>query len=172
MIDGNALSEGPVMVRCDELIELIEPCAAGELTPSPAHAAHLQSCPDCSRALAMAQQVERAFDAIAWPALPAAFAQDVARRIRTDRWREEQLVDRTFNFVLAGAGVVVSIALWIGLEWSGATVILGRALSLAGESVARSMGTVPVEPIFYAVATLGGVAALVIWRWREGDQFF
>jgi anti-sigma factor RsiW len=43
----------------DEVLDAIEPIAAGELTPDDRVAAHLSSCPRCAAALEDARRLER-----------------------------------------------------------------------------------------------------------------
>src|SRR2546423_1589880 len=44
---------------CDEVLDAIEPIAAGELTPDGRVAAHLTTCPNCAAALTSARRVEQ-----------------------------------------------------------------------------------------------------------------
>jgi hypothetical protein len=157
-------------MRCDDIGELIEPWAAGESTPSAAEAAHLTSCAGCTRALSMARRLDRALATFTWAPARATLSHDVIRRISHDSWRREQRVDRAFNATLAtGAAIVVAAAAY-GLQLSGVFAIIGRAGAEAQQVVSGSFGVISMEPVLYAVATIVGVAALILWRWREGDQ--
>jgi anti-sigma factor RsiW len=160
-----------IEMRCEDLTDLIEPWAAGELTPSPPEAAHLRTCPSCARALAMARRVEQELASMTWATVPAGFAQDVTRRIQADGWRTEELVDRVFNAAVAAVAAMTVGGIWLALEWTGMIAVIGDSLALAGTALSRSAAELPMEPLLYAAATIAGVAAVLIWRWREGDEF-
>jgi hypothetical protein len=156
-------------MSCAELDDRIEPWAAGEGTPSPEEAAHLQSCPRCTHALTLARRLERSLAGHAWVQVPPRFTPEVMRRISADHWQREQRVDRAFNAVLAAGGSVVIAAIAYAFQISGATAVLGRAADEAGMVWRNSVGTISMEPLLYAAAALAGVAAL-LWRRREGDE--
>ncbi len=159
-------------MRCDEVADLIEPWAAGELTPSSDQAAHLRTCPSCARALALARRMEAMLVTTSWAPVPAGFTGNLLLRIRNESWRREQLLDRAFNIAMATAGVVVAAATWLALEWSGVNALMGRALAAAGEVLSTSVAHMPIEPVLYGAAVVSGVAALLVWRWNEGDPLY
>ena len=100
---------------CAGLHQAIEPLAAGE-PPTPAQAAHLESCASCQARLALAVRLERVLTE--WPvrAHSPAFAQRVVAAAQRETWRQEQVVDWGFNLAIAAglATVVVGLA---ALAW-------------------------------------------------------
>jgi len=90
-------------MSCSDVLDLIEPIAAGELGADEAVRAHLQSCVTCAAALASAQRLESALKGMEIPPAPATFAATVMQRIRRDRWQSEQNVDRLFNLAIVAA---------------------------------------------------------------------
>src|SRR5918996_889703 len=92
---------------CKDVLELAEPIAAGDLQPAENVRAHLESCPRCAGALASARRLEAALSALEPPPAPETFTPSVLQRIRRERWRSEQHVDRLFNVAIAAALVLV-----------------------------------------------------------------
>src|SRR6187200_1064554 len=107
-------------MTCTDFDELIEPIAAGEMEPDAGMRAHLQSCAACSRALAMARQIDLVL--ASQPALEPspAFTGVLMARLRRERWRSEQSLDVAFNIavglaVAVGVGGVVMVATASGM---------------------------------------------------------
>jgi anti-sigma factor RsiW len=92
---------------CRDALELVEAIAAGDLEPDASLRAHVESCTRCAAALASARRLEAALAAREAPAAPARFTPVVLQRIRRDRWRAEQQVDRLFNVAIVAAIVLV-----------------------------------------------------------------
>ena len=90
-------------MSCSDVLDLIEPIAAGDLGADEAVRAHLQSCVTCAAALASAQRLESALKGMEIPPAPATFSATVMQRIRRDRWQSEQNVDRLFNLAIVAA---------------------------------------------------------------------
>src|SRR5207302_1407367 len=108
-----------VIMFCDEVLDAIEPIAAGELTPDGRVAAHLTSCPNCAAALASARRVEQLLQARPIPKPAALFTTRTMALIRRRRWRREQFLDAGFNLALMIVGVAVAGAVWMALHRSG-----------------------------------------------------
>src|SRR5438876_429136 len=104
---------------CDEILELIEPMAAGELEADERITGHLTSCARCASALEAARRVDRLLRErpIARPELQ--FTSRTLARIRRDRWRREQLVDAGFNAAVVLATCAVLAAIWVMLHRAG-----------------------------------------------------
>ena len=154
-------------MTCRELIEIVEPIAAGDLPVSEAARSHLESCPRCASALASARRIEAALHAREAPPAPARFTPAVIARIRRERWRAEQQVDRLFNlaivvaFVLVGGGTVALMNL------SGVAAAAGAAWAvLAGSSGQVMHQATSVLGTYIAGAGLL-ISALGMWWWAE-----
>jgi anti-sigma factor RsiW len=154
-------------MHCQDLLELIEPIAAGDLVPDEQVRAHLQTCPRCAGALASARRVETLLAAMDVPAAPAAFASAVLQRIRRDKWRSEQNVDRLFNVSIAAAALLLVGGLAALLNVETVLSFSGSLLAVlkdSGRDTARSA----VPTVFTYVAALGLLAsALGMWWWAE-----
>ena len=98
-------------MTCHDVDDRIEAIVSGE-EPSEAVRAHVEECVRCAAALAMARRIDQAILARPVSRAPAEFTMAVVRRIRGDRWRAEQQVDRLFNDVMAGGVVACSSRSW------------------------------------------------------------
>lgn len=164
---------------CDQLLELVEAIAAGDLAEDVAVTAHLESCAGCRAALAHAREVDRLLRARRAPAAPAQFTAQALTRIRRQRWQSEQTVDAVFNatLVLIGIGIVAGVwalAAWTGLvsgSWSvaggldaidTATTFVSTSVSTFAQQAARSL------PLYAAAVGLLA-SALALWWWAERD---
>jgi anti-sigma factor RsiW len=154
-------------MRCEELRDLIEPLAAGDLVQTDEVARHQDSCAACAAALALARRIDRALAALEVPAARPSFAASVMRRVRRQRWRSEQYVDLGFN-----AAIVVSVALIVGGIWL-ALNLTGLAAVTAGTVAVFSNGLhelllriAPRLPV-YVGAMMLMLSAFAIWWWAE-----
>src|SRR5262245_31553209 len=94
-------------MTCRDALHLVEAIAAGDLELDDAVRAHFESCPGCASALAAARRIELALQARSAPTAPPRFTSSVLARIRNDRWRSEQRVDRIFNLAIVAASLFV-----------------------------------------------------------------
>ena len=132
-------------MSCSDVLDLIEPIAAGDLGADEAVRAHLQSCVTCAAALASAQRLESALKGMEIPPAPATFSATVLQRIRRDRWQSEQNVDRLFNLaivaavllMIGGVAAMLNVDARTGDQRFGAGVAEGRD---AGERSAGCAG--------------------------------
>jgi hypothetical protein len=154
---------------CDEVLELIEAIAAGDLTPDARVMAHVQSCTGCAAALADARRVEQLLKDRTAPAAPPQFTSRIMGRIRRDRWRRDQFLDRGFNFVVGLVVLGVVAGFWVLLSQTGigglgqdTAGFVGTALS---DLVRRAA---PSLPLYLAASAIVG-AALGVWWWAERD---
>ena len=106
-------------MTCKMALELVEPIASGDLEPDAAARAHFESCPQCAAALATARQREAVLAGRAAPAAPERFTSSVLQRIRRERWRAEQHVDRLFNVAIAVALVLITSGILALMNMSG-----------------------------------------------------
>jgi anti-sigma factor RsiW len=156
-------------MSCDELLDTIEPIAAGELTPSAAAAAHLASCESCAHALESARRVDRLLRGRAAPPAPAQFTSRVMNRVHRARWRAEQIVDWGFNAALVTAAIGIVGGLWIVMQQSGLAMVSSDAIELLGPGMlvfARRVA--PALPLYGAATLLLGTA-LAVWWWAERE---
>jgi len=152
---------------CDEVLDAIEPIAAGDLTPDGRVAAHLTTCPNCAGALASARRVEQMLRSRVVPKPAPQFTARTMALIRRRRWRREQFVDAGFNISLMIIGFGVAAAIWLALHRSGLISVSNGAFDTmgAGFGVLRQhVGTsIPV----YAGACALLISALGVWWWAE-----
>ena len=154
---------------CDEVLEAVEPIAAGELAPSPRIAEHLASCRGCAGALDSARRLDALLRARTAPVPPAHFSSRVMNGLRRARWRTEQMLDWGFNLALVAAGVVVVISLWVVMRRSGLTTVSSDAIELLGPGmVLFARRITPSLPLYLAATALLGTA-LGVWWWAERD---
>ena len=154
---------------CDQVLETIEPIAAGELTASAPVAEHLASCNGCGAALAAARRVDALLRSRVAPAPPANFSSRVMNRLRLARWRGEQLLDWGFNIALVTAGVLVVLGLWMVMRQSGLVIVSSDAVQMfeSGRTL-RARRISPSLPLYSAATAVLGTA-LAIWWWAERD---
>jgi predicted anti-sigma-YlaC factor YlaD len=154
---------------CDQVVELLEPIAAGDVAPDEGIARHLASCVHCADALAAAGRVDRLLRARAVPEPSSQFTTRTLARIRRDRWRREQFLDTGFNVAIATviSGVVLSI--WMVIDRSGLSAISRDIVNLFGSEIVAVARELAPSATLYAGATALIAAALAIWWWAERD---
>src|SRR5262245_7809051 len=104
---------------CDEVLELVEPIAGGDLVPDARTTAHIASCAQCAAALDDARRLERLLRGRSVPSPSAQFTSRIMGRIRRDRWRREQFLDAGFNVVVGLMALTLLVALWMLFSRSG-----------------------------------------------------
>jgi hypothetical protein len=154
-------------MSCADALELVEPVAAADLPMDPAARAHFETCPGCAGALASARRVEAMLRAVETPPAPPAFSGIVLQRIRRERWRSEQQVDRLFNIAIVLAVVLVagSIAAMLNAQ-TVFDVSRSAWLLLKGSARSAVAEAAPTLPTYVAAAGLL-VSALAMWWWAE-----
>jgi anti-sigma factor RsiW len=155
-------------MTCADAVDLIEAVAAGDLTPDAELTAHLAGCPACAAALGAAVRLERTLAARPAPAAPSGFAQRTMAAVRRERWQSEERVDRMFNVTIAGAIVVVILAVVSFFNLGSLAQLALVAVDTLSEVPRQSPGwqggaPLPVAGLTMAVATL----ALGVWWWAE-----
>lgn len=154
-------------MNCTEMMELVEPIAAGDLEVDPAARAHVESCPRCASALATARRVEAVLAGTRSPAAPDHFAAAVLQRIRRDRWRAEEHVDRLFNVAMAVAIVLVVGGVLALLNLGGFLAAVTGMWALLSETGATAVrNAVPALHTYLAAAGLL-LSALAMWWWAD-----
>ena len=154
-------------MSCSDVLELIEPIAAGELRPDEAVRAHLQSCVGCAAALASAQRLESALRAMEIAPAPPAFTTAVLQRIRRDHWQSEQNVDRLFNLAMVAAVVLMAGGVMAMLNVDVVLAVTASAWVLFMEGMRNTAyDAAPTLTTYVAAAGLLA-SALGMWWWAE-----
>lgn len=154
---------------CDELLELIDAIASGDVTPDSRMRAHLSSCGGCAAALDDARSVDALLRARPVPPPPPQFTARIMGRIRRDRWRRDQFLDVGFNVVVGLIVFGMLAVVWTVLSQSGLGSMSRDAfgiLNAAAASVVRRIA--PSLPVYAAAAALLATA-LGVWWWAERD---
>ena len=156
-------------MTCDAVLNAIEAIAEGELTPDQRMAAHLATCPLCAAALEAARRLDALLQQRPIAAPPPQFTSRTMARIRRARWRNEQVIDWTFNAALALVAVGLALGLWFILNRSGLGVVGNDAMQLLDAGMRTFVQRVTPSLPIYALATVLLVTALGIWWWAERD---
>lgn len=154
---------------CDEVLESVEPLAAGDLAPDDRLTAHLRSCGHCATALEEARQLERLLKARTVEKPPPQFTVRTVGRLRRDRWRREQFIDAGFNIAIGLAAISVVVMILMLVWRSGVAAVSREAVNLVNQQVvglARRIA--PSVPLYAGAAALLGTA-LGLWWWAERD---
>ena len=154
-------------MTCREIQDLIEPVAAGDEPATPQFRAHLEGCPRCAAAFAMAARVEQALSVREAPPAPPRFEAAVIGAIRRDRWRSEQQVDRAFNVALALAVALAVGGVFALMNLAGALAALGAGLTLLNDLGSRMVVAAAPALQTYLLAAAFLVTALLVWWWAE-----
>jgi hypothetical protein len=154
-------------MTCSDALHLVEAIAAGDLEVDAQIRAHFETCPGCASTLASARRLELALQARPKPQAPARFTQTVLGRIRHERWRSEERVDRIFNVAIAVAVllVVASIAALTNVDGvlGGVRSLWGMAAAVSGQALEAAA---PVLLTYIAAAGLL-MSALGMWWWAD-----
>jgi anti-sigma factor RsiW len=152
---------------CKDASELIEPIASGDLQPDAAARAHFETCPRCASALATARRLETMLKGMDVPLAPANFTAAVVQRIRRDRWRAEQHVDRLFNLAIVFALLLVAGGIAALLNVQAVSALAVSAWAIAKEGLRETM-TQAAPTLATYVAAAGLLAtAFGMWWWAE-----
>ena len=159
-------------MSCSDVVDLIEPIAAGELAADEAVRAHLQSCVTCAAALASAQRLESALKGMEIPPAPPAFTAMVLQRIRRDYWQSEQNVDRLFNLAMVAAVLLMIGGVAAMLNVDAVLAISGSALALLRDGMRASVHQAAPTLATYVAAAGLLASALGMWWWAERRMMF
>ena len=159
-------------MECAEVLDLIEPIAAGDVLPDDRVREHLHSCPGCAGALASARRLEAQLKAMEFAAAPAGFATGVLQRIRRDRWQSEQNVDRLFNVAIVAAVILIAGGLFAMLNVDAVISLTGAAWAVLKEGSRETARTAASTVATYIA--VGGLlaSALGMWAWAERRMQF
>jgi predicted anti-sigma-YlaC factor YlaD len=156
---------------CDEVLELVEPIAEGEVAVDTRVSSHLDSCANCAAALSNARRLEQLLRGREVPRPSAQFTTRIMGRIRRDRWRREQFLDTGFNVAVGLLAVTVIVVAWLLLSRSGLGAVSrdafnalnSTALNAIRQRVAQSL------PLYLGAFALVATA-LGIWWWAEREH--
>ena len=154
-------------MTCDDVLDLVMAIAGGDAEVTPDLRAHVETCPTCASALASARRIELSLSAREAPLAPVTFTAAVSARIRRERWRSEQQVDRLFNVAIAAAILLViggAVAMFnVGSIMSAATGAWSVLSVFSGQVAAQAL---PVLATYAAAGALL-VSVLGMWWWAE-----
>jgi anti-sigma factor RsiW len=152
---------------CREVQDVIEALAAEETTATPAVREHLTTCVRCAASLALARRIEAALGPREAVTAPARFTAAALSRVRRERWRAEQRVDRAFNVAIAGAVVLLVAGVAMLFNVSGVVALAGSLSQFISEGAHAAAGRVaPVLPTYLA-GTAIILTAVGVWWWAE-----
>jgi predicted anti-sigma-YlaC factor YlaD len=154
-------------MQCADVLDLVEPIAAGDVLPDERVREHLHSCPGCAGALASARRLEALLKGMDFPVAPPAFATQVLLRIRSDRWRSEQNVDRLFNVAIVAAVILIAGGLLALLNVGTVLSLTGSIWALLKEGSRDTVRTAAPILLTYVAAAGLLVSALGMWAWAE-----
>ena len=157
------------MMSCDATLDMLEPIAAGDLTPDARTAAHVASCVNCRAALDRAREIERMLQARAAPAPPAQFTPRTLARIRRDRWRRDQVLDAGFNIAVASLVLAAIAGVWLVMNRSGIVTFSNDAVALIEMFIGTFVARVAPKLPLYAAAMVLLAATVGVWWWAERD---
>jgi anti-sigma factor RsiW len=154
-------------MRCEDVQNLIEGLAEGEITPNADVTAHLQACTRCSTSLSCARQIDHALEALPVASPPPAFTASVVRCTRSVRWESEQRLDWWFNTVMAICLAIIAAGIWGLMHVTGLTAVTLGTADFVGRSLPALYERVKPQLTLYLTAAALVFAALGIWRWLE-----
>ncbi len=154
-------------MTCEEFDAIVEPVAAGEMEPSPAAAEHLAGCLRCASAVALARRIDSALAAAETPAAPPRFTAAVTTRLRRERWRSEQRVDRVFNLAMVAAAVLVATGVGMLFNLTGLTAVGRDTSQLLSEGLRVAARQVTAQLPAYIGGTGLLLTAVGAWWWAE-----
>jgi anti-sigma factor RsiW len=154
-------------MTCKDVSELVDAIAVGDLEPTAELRAHIETCPGCASALASARRLEAALSTREAPSAPARFVSVVLQRVRRERWRAEQQVDRLFNLAMVAALVIVAGGIFALMNVSG--VVAAASETLAVMASVRGEVARQAAPSVNTYIAAGGLlaSALGMWWWAE-----
>jgi anti-sigma factor RsiW len=154
-------------MTCRDVQHLVEAIAAGDLEVDEAVRSHFETCPRCAAALASARRIELTLQGWPAPDAPARFSAAVLSRIRNDRWRIEQRVDRIFNVTIAASLVLIVVGVGalanVGVVLGAAAWIWGAFAMMSGDLAQQ---TAPRMASYIGACGLL-MSALIMWWWAD-----
>ena len=156
-------------MTCADLTELFEPWVEGELTPPDGAVEHVNVCSRCASRLALTRQLDRALASCEVKTPSAQFSHDVLKRLRREWWEAEEDLDWWFNVTLGLGLLGVTGGIWLLFDLSGLTALTSDAARVVGTGMTALLQQIGSAPPVYLGAAGLMIAALLIWRWTDGD---
>jgi anti-sigma factor RsiW len=154
-------------MTCRDILDRIEAVAAGDEPATPEFRSHLEGCVVCAAALAEARRIEAMLTTRPAPSAPARFSAAVASRIRQERWRSEQHIDRMFNVALLLGVATIAIGVLALFNVDAMTAAFTGTFALLN----RLSGDIVVQAAPRLSTYLGAAGflatALFVWWWAE-----
>jgi anti-sigma factor RsiW len=158
-------------MTCRDVQERIEAVVAGDAAATDEFRTHVEGCLRCAASLAHARRIEETLSARPAPEPPARFAASIAARIRNERWRSEQQVDRFFNVAVVVGMIAITGGVLALVNFTTVTGTLPAVMAFVN-NMARESGNraaEPAAPVFSTYLLGAGflVTALLVWWWAE-----
>jgi anti-sigma factor RsiW len=153
-------------MTCKDVADFIEPIAAGEIQPTADVRAHLETCPSCAATLVAARRLEAMLASTAPPPVPDRFVASVLQRVRRERWRMEQNVDRLFNVAMIAALAIVAVGVFALMNLSGVVAASDGAWATL-QTLSSQLGRGCFRPSIPTAAAGLLLTALGMWWWAE-----
>lgn len=154
-------------MTCRDVLECVEAVAAGDEAATPELRSHLEGCLTCAAALAEARRIEVALTVRPAPAAPPRFSAAVMSRIRQERWRSEQHVDRMFNAALVMGVLAIAAGALAFFNVGTLTAAFRGSLALLNRVVEELVVRAAPAVSTYLVAAGFLATALFVWWWAE-----
>ena len=156
---------------CDEVLELVEPIAAGEVAVDTRVTSHLASCANCTAALSDARRLEQLLRGREVLKPSTQFTGRIMSRIRRDRWRREQFLDTGFNVAVGLLAVMVIVVVWVLLSRSGLGAVTRDAFNTLNATALNAIRQRFASSLPLYLGAFGLVAtALGVWWWAEREH--
>ena len=156
---------------CDEVLELVEPIAAGEVAVDTRVTSHLASCANCTAALSDARRLEQLLRGREVLKPSTQFTARIMGRIRRDRWRREQFLDTGFNVAVGLLALTVIVVVWVLLSRSGVGAVTRDAFNALNSTSLNAIRQrfAPSLPLYLGAFALVATA-LGVWWWAERES--
>ena len=154
-------------MTCRAVEDRIEAVVAGDEPATEAFRAHVETCPRCAAAIAVARRLEETLASRGAPIAPTHFTASIAARIRRERWRSEEQVDRVFNLALAAGVILIAGGGLAFMNLSDIAAVMAAAAAAVDQVASRALvEAAPMAPT-YLMAGAFLVTALLGWWWAE-----
>ena len=152
---------------CRDVQDVIESLAADESAAAPDVRDHLTTCVRCAASLALARRIEAVLRPREAPRAPVRFTAAVLGRVRRDRWRAEQRVDRAFNVTIAAAALMLVVGVVMLLNLSGVMAVTSEASRLVAGGFRIAVDRIAPALPAYLMGTVLLVTAVWVWWWAQ-----